>query len=36
MDSEGYFSIVDRKKEMIIPGGLNAYPQAAIVVPPAS
>jgi long-chain acyl-CoA synthetase len=27
MDSEGYFSIVDRKKDMIIRGGLNVYPR---------
>ena len=27
MDHEGYFSIVDRKKDMIIRGGLNVYPR---------
>jgi long-chain acyl-CoA synthetase len=27
VDSEGYFSIVDRKKDMIIRGGLNIYPR---------
>ncbi len=27
MDREGYFSIVDRKKDMIIRGGLNVYPR---------
>ena len=27
MDPEGYFSIVDRKKDMIIRGGLNIYPR---------
>jgi long-chain acyl-CoA synthetase len=27
VDSEGYFSIVDRKKDMIIRGGLNVYPR---------
>ncbi|MDP9100855.1 MAG: AMP-binding protein [Actinomycetota bacterium] len=26
MDPDGYFSIVDRKKEMIIAGGFNIYP----------
>lgn len=26
MDEEGYFRIVDRKKDMIISGGLNVYP----------
>ena len=26
-DPEGYFSIVDRKKDMIIRGGLNVYPR---------
>jgi len=26
MDEEGYFSIVDRKKEMIIVSGFNVYP----------
>ncbi|MGH7425186.1 MAG: AMP-binding enzyme, partial [Candidatus Methylomirabilales bacterium] len=26
MDSEGYFSIVDRKKDMIIVSGFNVYP----------
>ena len=25
-DAEGYFSIVDRKKDLIITGGLNVYP----------
>ena len=27
MDEEGYFYIVDRKKEMIIAGGYNIYPR---------
>jgi long-chain acyl-CoA synthetase len=27
MDEDGYFSIVDRKKEMIISGGYNIYPR---------
>ena len=27
MDAEGYFTIVDRKKDMIIRGGLNVYPR---------
>ena len=27
MDSEGYFQIVDRKKDMIICGGFNVYPR---------
>jgi long-chain acyl-CoA synthetase len=27
MDEEGYFQIVDRKKDMIIAGGLNIYPR---------
>jgi long-chain acyl-CoA synthetase len=27
VDEEGYFSIVDRKKEMIIRGGYNVYPR---------
>jgi long-chain acyl-CoA synthetase len=27
MDSEGYFYIVDRKKDMIISGGYNVYPR---------
>lgn len=27
MDEEGYFSIVDRKKDMIISGGFNIYPR---------
>ncbi len=27
MDDEGYFSIVDRKKDMIITGGFNIYPR---------
>jgi len=27
VDEEGYFSIVDRKKDMIIRGGLNVYPR---------
>jgi long-chain acyl-CoA synthetase len=27
MDSDGYFRIVDRKKEMIITGGFNVYPR---------
>jgi long-chain acyl-CoA synthetase len=26
MDDEGYFEIVDRKKELIIAGGFNIYP----------
>jgi long-chain acyl-CoA synthetase len=27
MDEEGYFYIVDRKKDMIICGGCNVYPR---------
>jgi long-chain acyl-CoA synthetase len=27
MDEEGYFRIVDRKKDMIISGGFNVYPR---------
>jgi long-chain acyl-CoA synthetase len=27
MDEEGYFYIVDRKKDMILCGGLNVYPR---------
>jgi long-chain acyl-CoA synthetase len=27
MDEEGYFSIVDRKKDLIIAGGYNIYPR---------
>ncbi len=27
MDSDGYFTIVDRKKDMIISGGFNIYPR---------
>jgi long-chain acyl-CoA synthetase len=27
MDEDGYFYIVDRKKDMIISGGFNVYPQ---------
>ena len=27
MDEEGYFQIVDRKKDMIICGGFNVYPR---------
>ena len=27
MDEQGYFTIVDRKKEMIITGGFNTYPR---------
>ena len=27
MDEEGYFHIVDRKKDMIISGGYNIYPR---------
>ncbi|MBN9067509.1 MAG: AMP-binding protein [Rhizobiales bacterium] len=27
IDAEGFFSIVDRKKDMIISGGFNVYPQ---------
>ena len=27
VDEEGYFFIVDRKKEMIIRGGYNVYPR---------
>ncbi len=28
MDEEGYFAIVDRKKDLIIAGGYNVYPRA--------
>jgi long-chain acyl-CoA synthetase len=27
MDAEGFFTIVDRKKDMILSGGYNVYPQ---------
>ena len=27
MDDDGYFFIVDRKKDMILSGGFNVYPQ---------
>jgi long-chain acyl-CoA synthetase len=27
MDDEGYFTIVDRKKDMILRGGMNVYPR---------
>ena len=27
MDEEGYFYVVDRKKDMIIAGGFNVYPR---------
>jgi len=37
MDDEGYFTIVDRKKDMIIRGGMNVYPrevEEVIYTPP--
>ncbi len=27
IDADGYFAIVDRKKDMIIRGGYNVYPR---------
>jgi long-chain acyl-CoA synthetase len=27
VDDEGYFTIVDRKKDMILRGGMNVYPR---------
>jgi len=27
MDEDGYFFIVDRKKDMIVRGGFNVYPR---------
>ncbi len=27
MDDEGYYTIVDRKKDMILRGGMNVYPR---------
>jgi long-chain acyl-CoA synthetase len=27
MDADGYFSIVDRNRDMIVSGGLNVYPR---------
>jgi long-chain acyl-CoA synthetase len=27
MDADGYFTVVDRKKDMILTGGLNVYPR---------
>ena len=31
MDDEGYFFIVDRKKDMALIGGFNVYPNAHII-----
>jgi long-chain acyl-CoA synthetase len=33
MDAEGWFSVVDRKKDLIIAGGFNIYPTAIAARP---